>query len=324
MRLSIAFTGFDSIASALPSVDAAEEAGLDGVWVCEHLGFHDAMVPAAAYLGRTERIDVGLVGLGTAGRHPAMTATEVASLCELAPGRVRIQVGTGDPALTAKLGVSYPRPLSVVESFVHSLRDVFSGLELNAARPSGEFHGFRYQPLAPAPAIDVMAVRPRMLKLAAQLADGVSLSAGASRTYLRNSVKQIESDLAEAGRSRKDFRITAMAFGFIMPGVEAGLAQFGPMLATFPAETTAVLAAGLFDTEAFVEAAGAGRTMDAAKMLTPDVLRQITFAAEPDQIADVLAEYADTGIDELGILLLGPAEMHPATIHALAAAHTSR
>ena len=70
MRLSVSFSGFGGLADTLPIVDAAEEHGLDGVWTAEHLGFHDAVVPSALYIGRTSRIEVGLVGLSTASRHP--------------------------------------------------------------------------------------------------------------------------------------------------------------------------------------------------------------------------------------------------------------
>jgi len=50
VRLSISFTGFGGIAGTFPAVLAAEEAGLDGVWSAEHIGFHDAIVPSAVIL----------------------------------------------------------------------------------------------------------------------------------------------------------------------------------------------------------------------------------------------------------------------------------
>lgn len=318
MRLSLVFSGFEPIAPSLPAVLAAEAAGLDGVWSCEHLGFHDAVVPAATYLHHTQRLEIGLVGLGTAGRHPALTATEIASLCELGAGRVRIQVGTGDATLTAKLGFRAARPLDTVESFVRILRELFAGRELDLALPIGTFAGFRHAPVEVPPAIDVMAIRPRMLRLATRVADGVSLSAGASREYLRGAVREIEAGLAEAGRDRSSFRITAMAFGLIMPGVDAALEMFGPMLATFPPETTAVLGAGAFDTGAFLAAAKAGRTLDAARLVTADAVRQISLAAEPEHVGAALEEYANTGIDELGVMLMGPPEFLPDAVKILA------
>ena len=36
----------------------------------EHIGFHDAITPSALYLRETERLEIGLVGLSPAARHP--------------------------------------------------------------------------------------------------------------------------------------------------------------------------------------------------------------------------------------------------------------
>ncbi len=108
MRISIAFSGFGGLESTFPAVLAAGTAGLDGVWTAEHLGFHDAMVPSAMYLRATERIEIGMVGFSPVSRHPAVSSMELGSMSELGPGRVRVQVGTGDETLVAKLGRHVP------------------------------------------------------------------------------------------------------------------------------------------------------------------------------------------------------------------------
>lgn len=54
-----------------------------------------------------------------------------------------------------------------------------------------------------------MAVRPRMLALAAAEADGVALSMGSTPAVLRESVERVEATLRYAGRPRQDFRIGA-------------------------------------------------------------------------------------------------------------------
>ena len=61
------------------------------------------------------------------------------------------------------------------------------------------------------PPIDVMAIRPKMVQTAARVGDGLSISVGASQQYLTDVVKDVERDLAEAGRDRSAFRITALA-----------------------------------------------------------------------------------------------------------------
>lgn len=319
MRVSIGFAGFGPLAPTLAAVQAAEAGGLDGVWSAEHIGFHDAVVPSAAYLASTERIEVGLVGLGPASRHPAMMATELASLCELGPGRVRVQVGTGDASLIAKLGVRYPRPLAAVASYVRALRDVLAGRELNVELPVGRFAGFQLAPVESPPAIDVMAIRPKMLRLAAEIGDGVSLSAGASQQYLTETVAEVESHLAELGRARSGFRISACAFGLVAPDPDLLVAAFAALMTSFPAADASYLARGAFDTEGYLAAMAAGRTLEAAKMITPEVVRAITLAAAPDGIGGELARYAATGIDELTILLLAPPPLLAGAVTAVAA-----
>lgn len=320
MRLSIAFSGFGPLAPTLDAVRAAEEVGLDGVWTAEHLGFHDAIVPTAMYAAITDRIELGLVGLSAASRHPAALSMELASLLEMAPGRVRIQVGTGDPGLVAKLGASADQPLMRTRQLVDALRTTLSGKEGNRELLVGSFKGFKLNAYAgPPPPIDVMAIRPKMMKLAAEIADGVSLSVSASRQYLKDSVQLVEEELAKHGREREQFRITALVFGMIAPGIDQILGSMGPMLATFPPEPMEPLTTGVLDGKAYVEAHTSGRTLEASQMLTADVLRELMLAAEPDQVAGVLAEYAATGIDELGVMPMGPPEVLVDTVKLLAA-----
>jgi alkanesulfonate monooxygenase SsuD/methylene tetrahydromethanopterin reductase-like flavin-dependent oxidoreductase (luciferase family) len=320
MRLSLAFSGFTPLAGTVDAARAAEECGLDGVWTAEHLGFHDAIVPSTLYMAATERIEIGMVGFSAASRHPGALAMELASLLEVGPGRVRIQIGTGDPGLVGKLGGSVSKPVTRTAQMVETLRLALSGKEVKRDVLVGTFDGFKLNTYTgPPPPIDIMAIRPKMMQLAAEVGDGVSLSAGASRAYLAQAVQTIEAALAAAGRDRSQFRITALAFGVIAPGVDQVLPSLGPMMATFPPEPMEPLTAGAMDGAAYVAAHKAGRTLEAAKMLTVDVLRETMFAAEPGEVGDVIKSYEATGIDELGVMPMGPPEVLVDTVKLLAA-----
>jgi 5,10-methylenetetrahydromethanopterin reductase len=321
MRVSLAFSGFGPLAGSVEAVQVAEDVGLDGVWTAEHLGFHDAIVPSAMYLQATKQIEIGMVGFSAASRHPGTLAMELASLCEVGGAdRIRIQVGVGDPSLVGKLGGTTEQPILRTRQLVDGLREALSGKEINRTLLPGTFKNFKLNAYTgPPPPIDVMAIRPGMQRLAAQVADGVSLSVAASRTYLRETVARVEQALAAAGRDRSTFRITALAFGLIAPGIGEILAGMGPMIATFPPEPMEVLGVGALDGAAYVEAHQAGRTLDAARMLTADVMRELTLAAEPDGVAEALQSFADTGIDELGVMPMGPPELLVDTIKLLAA-----
>jgi 5,10-methylenetetrahydromethanopterin reductase len=320
MRLSVTFSGFGGLADTMPIVQAAEEHGLDGVWTAEHLGFHDAVVPSAVYLATTQRIEIGLVGLSTASRHPGLTAMELMSMSELAPGRIRAQVGLGDDGLVAKLGRKINKPIASTTAFVNSLRETLQGRDMKVSYPEFTFDGFRLAPLGPVPAIDVMAIRPKMVQVAARVGDGLSISVGSSLQYIRDVVKDVERDLAEAGRDRSTFRITALAMAAIGTDLEQMRGPIGPMLSTFPQASAAFLARGVVDTDELVRIEREEGPFGVMKYWTADRVDQIAFIATPDMLGDKLAAYADTGIDELSLMMINPPDQQPAIVKQLAGA----
>lgn len=76
---------------------SAERAGADSVWIPD--GFSDghleALTAMSAVAAATERVEVGVYMLNAALRDPAVLAKKVATLERLAPGRIRIVLGTG-------------------------------------------------------------------------------------------------------------------------------------------------------------------------------------------------------------------------------------
>jgi len=319
MRLSIGFTGFAGLESTMPAVLAAEEAGLDGVWTAEHIGFHDAVVPSTMYMRATRRLEIGLVGLSTAARHPGLLAMELLSLSEIGPGRVRVAVGLGDPTLVAKLGRQISKPLAATTAFVTSLRDALRGGDMKVEHPEFRFEGFRANPMGPPPPVDVMAIRPKMTALAARVGDGISISVGASRTYLRDTVKAVEQEIAAAKRDRAAYRITAMALGIVASDLDAACGPVAAMLSMFPQATAEYLARGAVPPGSLVEAEKKG-PMAVMKMWNRESIGKIALLSTPDGLSGALASYAETGIDELSLVLIADPDAQPEIVRRLAAA----
>jgi 5,10-methylenetetrahydromethanopterin reductase len=319
MRLSIAFTGFAPLESTMPATIAADESGFDGVWMAEHIGFHDAVVPATMAMRATKKLEVGLVGLSTAGRHPGMTAMELLSLSEIGPGRVRVAVGLGDPTLVAKLGRKIDKPLGATRAFVGSLRDALRGSDMKIEHKEFAFDGFRAVPFGPPPPIDVMAIKPKMTDLAAEIGDGLSISVGASKQYIKEAVAQSERALAAAKRDRKAYRIVALALGIIADDLDAARGPVRAMLSMFPQGLAEFLARGVVEPGSLVAAEKQG-PMAVMKKWTDEAIDQIAFVAKPNGLANALAAYAETGIDELGLILMADPEQQPEIVRQLAAA----
>jgi coenzyme F420-dependent glucose-6-phosphate dehydrogenase len=142
-------------------------------------------------------------------RHSPLLAKQAATLCDLAPGRVALGLGAGgftyDDAC-AQLGIA---PLSVGDRVAHvaeTIRCVRTMLADDPADIAGRFvtvTGARVfpRPAQPMPII-VAAERPRMLRMAARLADGWNCG---RPEYLEAGLAA----LARAGREPSTIQVSA-------------------------------------------------------------------------------------------------------------------
>lgn len=292
---------------------------MDGVWYAEHICAHDAVVPATVYLRETERLELALMGINPAGRHPGVTAMELASLAEIAPGRVRAAIGTGVPDMIARLGHTVEKPVASTIALHRALKTALAGEDLSDDHPGFGFAQYQLShPPARPPQLDIMAVRPRMVEAAARYADGVCLSAGSSRTYLADTVRQVEAALVSAGRPRENFRISAVVLAIVTEDLRDAQTQMAALLSTFDAGTTEYLAAGAIPAGALVTAAACGDPAEVVKVFTPDVIDAVAMVCRPDRVGESLAAYARTGVDEIAVAPVMPADRVPDFVWSLA------
>lgn len=160
----------------------AEAAGLDSVWVFDHLlfrfdgrttGIHECWTILSAVAVATSRVRLGTVVMCTGFRNPALLAKMAGTLDHVSDGRLILGVGCGwhDPEYEA---FGYPTDHKV-SRFDESLAVIASMIRNGRADLDGRFVTARDAVLAP-PArpelpILVAAKRPRMLELTARHAD---------------------------------------------------------------------------------------------------------------------------------------------------------
>jgi alkanesulfonate monooxygenase SsuD/methylene tetrahydromethanopterin reductase-like flavin-dependent oxidoreductase (luciferase family) len=98
------FTGDVDI--LLDAVRRAEAAGLDSVWVFDHLWplgnkarpFLEGWSTLAHVAARTEALEIGTLVTRSSLRHPAVLAKMAATIASIAPGRLIVAIGSGDRA----------------------------------------------------------------------------------------------------------------------------------------------------------------------------------------------------------------------------------
>jgi probable F420-dependent oxidoreductase len=164
---------------------AAEDAGFDAVWVSDHVGFGD---PDAGWSGAweswtllsalavaTSRVRLGTYVTAVPYRNPALLAKMAETLDEVSGGRVILALGAGwnEPEFRA-YGFPFERRF---DRFEDGLRIITSMLRTGRADHVGRLEtarGALVRPRGPRPEglpVMVGAAAPRMLRLAAELAD---------------------------------------------------------------------------------------------------------------------------------------------------------
>jgi alkanesulfonate monooxygenase SsuD/methylene tetrahydromethanopterin reductase-like flavin-dependent oxidoreductase (luciferase family) len=196
---------------------AADEAGLDELWLWEDCFWGGGVAAAAAALAWTSRIKVGIGVLPVPLRNVALTAMETAMLCRMFPDRAIIGVGHGVQDWMGQAGAKAESPMTLLREYLPALRALLRGEKVTA---SGRYVRLDevalVWPAVPArspspgvpspgvpggPPVLAGAMGPRTLALSGELADGTVLVAGTGPAELRAAREQIDEGRARAGRT---------------------------------------------------------------------------------------------------------------------------
>lgn len=160
-------------ASLLPEL---EDMGYEDFWTRETFAF-DALTPLAFAAACTRRARLGSAVAVAPVRGPALLAMEAAALCDAAPGRFVLGIGSSSPTVVGDWNARpFARPRTALHDTLRFLRAALSGERVDRAFETFEVRGFRLaQPPPAPPPIVLAALRERMLALAAAEADGAVL-----------------------------------------------------------------------------------------------------------------------------------------------------
>ncbi|MGI9646208.1 MAG: LLM class flavin-dependent oxidoreductase [Ilumatobacteraceae bacterium] len=171
--------------------EALEAGGVDQLWIIEDCFYTAGISLAATALARTERLQVGLGILPAVARNPAITAMEIATLAELAPGRVLAGIGHGVQEWMAQMGARTPSPLTTLDEAITIVRRLLRGEQLNFDGEQFSMTDVKLdQPPADVPPVLAGVRGPKSLAMAGRVADGLVLAEGAGASYVRQAIER--------------------------------------------------------------------------------------------------------------------------------------
>src|SRR4051812_38777062 len=173
---------------------AAEDCGFERVGLVDSQSiYREVYVCCTAGLQATKSIKIGPRVTNALTRHPSVTASGLATMAELAPGRVFAGVGTGDSALI-NIGMR-PIKLGPLGQFVTCLRALMRGEKVLY---QGSELGLSWSG-ADIP-IYVSAHGPKTVEFSGQYAEGVIYGDGVGQAIVNDGLACVAVGAGRAGR----------------------------------------------------------------------------------------------------------------------------
>ena len=158
-------------ATTIGRIREAEQAGIQQVWMTQSAGMLDTLTLFAVAATQTTSVRLGTAIVPVYPRHPMVMAQQAATIDGLAPGRLRLGVGTSHRHLIEDMyGLAMPSPLAYLREYVEVLRPV---LWEGRVDHKGKF--FRVTGSIPRPAqvpLLISALGEKAFRLAGEIADG--------------------------------------------------------------------------------------------------------------------------------------------------------
>lgn len=216
-----------SVADFAADVRRAERLGWDAALQPDsQLRRRDTYVLLAAAARATERVTLGPLLANPVTRHPTVTASSIATIDELAPGRVLLGWGAGDTAV--RLAGLRPARVKELEAATRLMRALLDGqaVDVGAEQPARLPH---HRPVP----IWIAAGGPRTLRMAGGVADGVFIRVGTHAANIARAVELVRAGATDAGRDHAGVKLGAVFHTVLVDDAARALAMAKSMAAGY-------------------------------------------------------------------------------------------
>ena len=290
----------------------AESQGVVGVFAPQVYG--PPFIPLAVAAGATEKLLLASGIAIAAARSPFETAMAAIDMDRISSGRFVLGLGTSVSAWSQGVfGARAHRPVPFLRETVAAVRHVIAGAHTGLEPFEGEYFKADFKELQPTepPVRDeipiwIAALRAPLVRLAAQVADGVIGHPMWSIEWTLDEMYPVLlTALEKAGRSRDDIEINIWSWAAINPNEAEAIEDSRPTMAFY---------GGIKQYEPFFEAHGFGEVakqlqegvqrgdyMSVAGQVPDEMVRTFVAVGEPDKVRERIARLEGT-VDSVCIL----------------------
>jgi 5,10-methylenetetrahydromethanopterin reductase len=187
--------------------------------------FRELYTTMALCAQATRRVRIGPAVTNPVTRHPAVAASGMATIDEIAVGRAFFGIGSGDSAILNL--AERPATLADMRAYVDAVRTLHTRGE---AVWRGRTARLTWAPRAVP--IYLSAEGPRTLELAGEIADGVIVNVGLEPALVREAVAQVHFGARRAGRDPSSIDLWTLVRANVTDDVAAGIEEIRMELAS--------------------------------------------------------------------------------------------
>ena len=317
MRLGILLVGADMRVKDMVAISQlAEKGGFSTVAIAE--AWRSAWVPLSAMAAGTSTINFAPYVLNAYGRRPLLAGMSAIDFNDLSNGRLVLGVGGGNRIINeAWQGIPHHRVLTKMREYVEILQRMMRVRLGENFNFQGKIHQMDWSPAVdpgdkPTP-VYLAAVFPRMLKVAAQVADGIAGGATLSADYLTSTVKPMVREFAElTGREFSRLKWTSVAVFAMHEDREVARRAAREAICHFyaplphPYYEFTMREQGFGDTaDKLLQLMPAGKTEEAIAAIPDDCIDRLTISGTPAECQQKMLGYKGV-LDDMLLLNVLP------------------
>ena len=237
MKFGIEFVPNEPIFKIASNVKTAEELGFEYVWITDHCNNRDVYSVISILAQSTNKIKIGAGVTNPYTRHPAVTASAIASVNEISGGRAVLGIGPGDKMTFDALGIESKKPLTAVKETVGAIKELLTGKKIsfdgeiiNLKNAKLDFADPKKNGVTMNIPIYIGAQGPKMLEAAGAAGDGVLIN-GSHKDDFKAAIPLIKTGAKNAGRDIKEIDVAAYTCFSIDDDAEKAYAAAKPVAA---------------------------------------------------------------------------------------------
>ena len=280
----------------------AEKGGFTNLWVTDHFNNRNVYVTLTTAAIYTKKITLGPGVTNPYLVNPVFTAQAVATLNELAPGRVVLGIGAGDKTTLDCVGMEWKKPLAAVQESVDIFRKMMNGENVVYQGEVFKLAGakFLFEPRGRIP-VYVGAQGPKMLALAGKIGDGVLINACHPKD-VEYAVNRVKEGVTVARKNFSDLDVAVYTSFSIHKDPKKATKAAVPVVAYIVAGSPRQLlerhGIGLKKAEEIRDALKTNDWGKAFASVTPEMIAAFSVCGTPEMCIERIAQLLKSGISQ--------------------------